>query len=170
MACKTLPLSVALCTLALLGGCATPLPSLSQKGALPSAGSYAFAEADSVPEDVKGAIATTLGQHSLTPAEQPQYLVQASYSQPIAKTGTLVPNKVAQQWQRQPARGGKPLARVTLSVTEVASGTEVYHAAAWQPASGKPGDALALTNLALAPADPTTSAPPKPIPAPPPAQ
>lgn len=138
----------------LLGGCATPPASVTRTGELPNAGSYAFVEAEAISDDMKTAIATGLGQRSLAPAEQPQYLVQTSLSHPLAKTGTLVPNPTSPQWQRPPARGGKPLARVTLSITTAATGAEVYHAAAWQPSNGKPDEAAALTALALAPPAP----------------
>ncbi|MFT3965070.1 MAG: hypothetical protein QM690_04215 [Sphingobium sp.] len=144
-----------------LSGCAAPAPVVQSSGTLPGEGGYGFGEggAPPAPAAAAAALADRLKERGLAPSDSPRYVVQAEYSRPPAKTGTMPADQTPPQWRRAPAKGGR-LSRFSLSVTEIASGTEVYRTAAWQRARGKADDSAALVQAALTPPPP----PPPPAP------
>ncbi|HEX7858276.1 MAG TPA: hypothetical protein VF503_31725 [Sphingobium sp.] len=137
-----------------LAGCAAPGPMVQSSGTLPRDTGYAFAEEAAPPPQLATPLAQALAEQGLHVSDSPHYLVQVEYSRPPAKTGTLIADQADPQWQRAPSRRGGPLSRMSLSVTDIATGTEVYRAAAWQRPRGKADDSAQLLQAALTPPPP----------------
>lgn len=137
-----------------LGGCAAPAPVVRSSGTVPGEGSYGFGDSGAPPAAAAKLLTDQLAQRGLTPSDSPRYLVQTEYSRPPAKTGTLVADRTDAAWQRAPLKSGGQVSRISVSVTEVATGTEVYRTSAWQRTRGKADDSALLMQAALTPPPP----------------
>ncbi|MET0365282.1 MAG: hypothetical protein ABW169_11585 [Sphingobium sp.] len=142
-----------------LGGCTTSAPVVRSSGIVPSEGSYGFGEGGALPTAAASLLTERLAQKGLTPSDSPRYLVQTEYSRPPARTGTLVADRADPAWQRAPLKSSGQVSRLSLSVTEIATGTEVYRTSAWQKMRGKADDSAMLMQAALTPPAPPPTAP-----------
>lgn len=148
-----------------LAGCGTKGPVVQSAGTLPRGAGYAFAEDAAPPPQIGSVLAETLARQGLQPSDTPRYLVQAEYSRPPVRTGTLAADQAEPRWQRAPMRRHGATAHFAASVTDIATGAEVYRVTAWQKLNPKTEDPAALVRMAF---NPPAKMPSTPVPPPPP--
>jgi hypothetical protein len=163
-------LAMPVCLALLLAGCGAKGPVVQSAGSLPRGADYGFAEDAAPLPSIAPALTAELARQDLRLSDHPRYLVQAEYSRPPARTGALVADQPAPAWQRAPLRRRGAVSHFSLSMTEVATGAEVYRTTAWQPARPGVEDSAALVQAAFNPPAKMPSTPPPPPPPPPPAQ
>lgn len=134
-----------------LAGCGAQPPVVQSAGYLPKDAGYAFAEEAPPPPAIAPVLAEALKRQGLAASDDPKYLVQAEYSRPPARTGTVEADQTAPEWRRAPARRGKTISHLSIWITEIATGGQVYRVTASQPTRAKIDDAALLAQAAFTP-------------------
>jgi hypothetical protein len=130
--------------MATVTGCAhAPAPQIVQSGALPPGGaSYALVETDGAKPASGAAIAQCLGNRGMTVSDAPAYLAQISESdrpgKAVAYPADPKPEKGQEpQWLPGSAPGRGTIRSLALTLTDAATGREVYRVTASERHSRK---------------------------------
>jgi hypothetical protein len=143
----------------LLASCASlPPMEIEDTGSLPPPAGFQLRHDETGASSAfAAAIATELEARGFTDTERPDYLVQIAGSDLPGKTGLFVPDAPTgeddqQQWLSSPTRTSSiRTRRLVISVTEIASGREVYRVHGIAPyRSGQADHVDRLANAILA--------------------
>lgn len=132
-------------------GCTSSGPALRLEGALPPAAGYMFSPGEPIAPALRAAIKAELARHGLQESSDPAFLVQAERSSPPARTGTFVPRTGMQAWGRPPAHMRKALVHLSITMSDIGTGKEIFRGEAWQPSSRTSGGPAALVGAILVP-------------------
>lgn len=127
MSSKILRLATGIAALA-LAACAGDPFIVKASGSLPASGSFAAAAEDETATPILPLFLDRLEHRGLSRSDEPDYLVQLAASRRPRPVGLFVP-EASPDWLRSPARGPGDLPTLVFTVSERASGRELYRAA-----------------------------------------
>lgn len=118
--------------LLMCSGCTTNDLGVDVQGALPSSGSYAFADAGEAPDlGIEGDVDERLRAKGLIPAAGADYLVDIGAAERPAGAGLLIPGSAPPSWLRPPDPSRRRAKMRTLTITmSDRQGREVFRATA----------------------------------------
>lgn len=117
----------------MLSGCASAPPLESgYRGTAPQPAGFALIAGDAVPDSFETAIEERLAKQGFSPSDRSSYQLQLSLSEAPGKMGLVAAEKeidAKTSWTMSPARSRSTRTyRATLSLTEAATGRELFHA------------------------------------------
>ena len=132
MSCRWVPFFAAGAILTLNGCAPSPRLEVGHRGTAPQPAGFALTVDETIPDEFEAEIKEGLANQGFTPSRQPSYQLQLSLSEAPGKMGLVAPEREGHakaSWAMSPSRSRSTRTfRATLSLTDAASGRELFHA------------------------------------------